>query len=233
MSGEATNTISNEDVNTSEPPGDLRDSLVELVNLLVETSSNSDTESEHNGESNFVDELRIAEFHRCIDNDLELEKIYSCFHDFLILEPEKNMDKFFAIHNQMKKAKQSNLIVDLEEMAISLRKYDFRLTACKMSGSDIAYANDKILTKNGLIFNPIGIGKEKLRDGCFPSFQINGFCDVRLIFSPDNIKIYKFFLPSINLFDGFMKLKKQSGPRKCEICYDRNFRKIHICNSCN
>ena len=70
-----TNTISNEGVNTSEPPGDIIDSLVELVNMLGETSSNSDVESEHKGESNFVDELRIAEFHRCIDNDLELEKI--------------------------------------------------------------------------------------------------------------------------------------------------------------
>jgi hypothetical protein len=57
--------------------------------------------------------------------------------------------------------------------------------------------------------------------------------DVMLIFAPDGKNIVKIMMPSINIFKGFINEIKFEGKRKCDICYNKEFKKLWVCSNCS
>jgi hypothetical protein len=56
---------------------------------------------------------------------------------------------------------------------------------------------------------------------------------MRLIISLDGQSLIDYGIPLVNLFDGFVKDVKYPGKRRCDICYDKNFRRLKECYRCN
>jgi hypothetical protein len=61
--------------------------------------------------------------------------------------------------------------------------------------------------------------------------HINGFCDIKLAFSCKD-DIFHYNIPSVNLFDGFVKPVKLKDRRRCTICQDRKVRNFVGCGRC-
>jgi hypothetical protein len=62
--------------------------------------------------------------------------------------------------------------------------------------------------------------------------NINGFCDIKLAFSCKD-DIFHYNIPSVNLFDGFVKPVKLKDRRRCGICQDRKVRNFVGCGRCD
>ena len=62
--------------------------------------------------------------------------------------------------------------------------------------------------------------------------HINGFCDIKLAFSCKD-DIFHYNIPSVNLFDGFVKPVKLKDRRRCGICQDRKVRNFVSCGRCD
>jgi hypothetical protein len=56
---------------------------------------------------------------------------------------------------------------------------------------------------------------------------------MRLIISLDGQSLIDYGIPLVNLFDGFVKDVKYPGKRRCDICYDKNFRRLKECYRCS
>ena len=64
------------------------------------------------------------------------------------MKPERNINTFYAIHNQVKQAKQKSLLVELKEIAVELMKCDFKLTTRSVDAFEITYMKERMLTKS-------------------------------------------------------------------------------------
>ena len=63
--------------------------------------------------------------------------------------------------------------------------------------------------------------------------ESRGIKDLRIIFSPDNIKIFAADIPAIDIFNGFFIKTKNRGKKRCEICLEKDTRTTHNCGNCN
>jgi hypothetical protein len=116
-----------------------------------------------------------------------------------------------------------------EDVFTSLTKYNFELYHFSSFIETIAKKDDMVteeflyaLRKSNIaVIACIGAVND---EGDYVD-DVKGYNDIKIIYSPDGENVIDLQMPSINIMTDFVNEVKFEGKRKCDICYNKEFKR--------
>jgi uncharacterized pyridoxamine 5'-phosphate oxidase family protein len=124
---------------------------------------------------------------------------------------------------------RDEIYLTLEQYNFKLLKYSELIEMCQIHNEYTVYnamqemKADNVATICSVSYNLDDITLQEL----------NGYKDIMIFFSPDGKNLINIAMPSIDIFKGFVNETKFPGKRKCDICYNKEFKKLWVCSNCS